>query len=165
MADKFEELDATNQLNERIRALEEAVRSLVGCSYVVQYLDDWVQDVYDFHVKFGHLINTKPTVVSNGIRALRFNLIEEELTELRNAAVEGDLEKVADGCADLIYVVIGTAISYGIDLRPVWAEVQKANMAKEGGGLRADGKTLKPEGWKPPDIKAALQKGALGDAR
>jgi hypothetical protein len=30
-------------------------------------------------------------------------------------------------------------------------------MAKKGGGFRSDGKFLKPEGWKPPEIKTLLR--------
>ena len=63
---------------------------------------------------------------------------------------------VADGIADLIYVLLGRAIAYGIDLRPVWDEVQRANMSKEGGGKRADGKILKPPGWRAPDINGVI---------
>lgn len=67
-----------------------------------------------------------------------------------------DLEAVADGLADLIYVCVGSALAFGIPLDRVWAEVQRANMAKAGGPRREDGKCLKPEGWKPPDIHAAI---------
>ena len=69
---------------------------------------------------------------------------------------QGDLVEIADGLADLIYVLIGTSIAYGIDLEPIWDEVHKTNMAKVGGGVRGDGKILKPEGWEPPEIERLL---------
>lgn len=73
----------------------------------------------------------------------------------------GDMEEIADGLADLIYVAVGAALEFGIPLDRVWAEVQRSNMAKvdaETGRVRkrADGKVLKPDGWTPPDIKSAL---------
>jgi hypothetical protein len=63
---------------------------------------------------------------------------------------------VADGIVDAIYVLIGAAITYGIDIRPVWQAVHAANMAKEGGATREDGKVQKPPGWQPPDIAGIL---------
>jgi len=87
--------------------------------------------------------------------------MEEELREFGEAARHRDLPEIADALADLIYVTLGTAITYGIDLRPVWDEVQRANMAKVGGPKREDGKQLKPEGWEPPNIKKALQQGNI----
>ena len=49
----------------------------------------------------------------------------------------------------------------GIPLDRVWAAVHRSNMAKVDPATgkvikRADGKVLKPEGWTPPDIPAAL---------
>lgn len=90
------------------------------------------------------------------ITGLRCSLIEEEIFELEVAMDIGDLERIADGIADAIYVLVGTALAYGIDLPAVWAEVHRSNMAKVGGPIREDGKRLKPEGWTPPDIADVL---------
>jgi predicted HAD superfamily Cof-like phosphohydrolase len=59
--------------------------------------------------------------------------------------------EAVDGLCDLLYVTFGTAVAWGIDIDPFFAEVQRANMTKLGGGKRADGKVLKPAGWTPPD--------------
>ena len=67
-----------------------------------------------------------------------------------------NFNEVIDGLADLVYVTLGAAIRFGIDLQPFFEEVHKTNMAKEGGKTRADGKVLKPEGWQPPDIDRIL---------
>ncbi|MDX1563818.1 MAG: hypothetical protein R3236_00365 [Phycisphaeraceae bacterium] len=117
---------------------------------------DWYADVYAFHEKFGCVIGEAPAPPDEKTAELRLRLIAEEHEELKRAHDEGDLPGVADALTDMIYVILGTAISYGIDLRPVWDEVQRANMAKTGGGTRDDGKILKPEGWTPPDIDQVL---------
>src|SRR5688572_2931201 len=117
----------------------------------------WQQQVLDFHEKFGALVNKTPTVPGPGERALRRALIDEEVNkELGPAIMEGNLVKIADGCADAIYVILGTAVAFGIDLEPIWDEVHRTNMAKEGGGQRADGKIMKPAGWRPPDVRGLL---------
>jgi predicted HAD superfamily Cof-like phosphohydrolase len=70
-----------------------------------------------------------------------------------------DLPETIDGIVDAGYVLEGLGIALGVDLRPMWAEVQRANMAKMGGPKDPDtGKQLKPEGWTPPDIAGELVK-------
>jgi predicted HAD superfamily Cof-like phosphohydrolase len=95
--------------------------------------------------------------------ALRLALIDEELTELRAAIGIGDVVAVADALADLLYVTYGAAITFGIDVRPIFEEVHRANMAKLGGGTRADGKVLKPHGWQPPDLAPLLEQMRLSE--
>lgn len=132
---------------------------------------DWVHDVLEFHRLFGQFVGQVPWVpVSDVVTGsseerdllrLREDLIAEEYGELKKGIAEGDVVQVADALADLIYVLIGTAVAFGIDLRPVWGEVHRSNMSKVGGPTRADGKILKPKGWQPPQIAEALKKGAL----
>lgn len=69
-----------------------------------------------------------------------------------------DMAALADGLADLDYVVEGTRLEFGIDGAPIAAEVHRANMAKVGGPIRDDGKKLKPAGWTPPDIEGELRR-------
>lgn len=67
-----------------------------------------------------------------------------------------DAFSVADALADIVYVVYGTALTYGIDLDSVLREVHRANMSKLGADgkplLRQDGKVLKSDRYRPPDI-------------
>lgn len=121
------------------------------------YPSDWCADVKDFMEKFGQKIGE----MDGDTEDLRYSLMHEELQETRHAMLSGDRIGVADGLADLIYVAIGTALAYGIDLRPVWNEVHASNMRKEGGFKRRDGKILKPVGWIGPDIERALTEGKL----
>ena len=117
---------------------------------------DWYRDIYDFHKVCGHHIGEKPSIPPVEVFKLRWNLIKEEMEETLEALFKDDLEKIADGIADSIVVLLGTAVSYGIDIRLIWDEVHRTNMAKVGGPKRPDGKSLKPEGWEPPKIKGLL---------
>lgn len=78
---------------------------------------------------------------------------------------ERDLAEMADGLIDLEYVTLGTHETLGIDSNPLWAEVNAANMRKEGGATRHDGKILKPRDWVGPDIEGALRKQGWSDER
>jgi predicted HAD superfamily Cof-like phosphohydrolase len=118
-------------------------------------------DVRDFHQAFGQRIGEKPEFPDVSERTLRMKLITEEFNELCDAEEANDLVEVADALADIIYIACGTAVSYGIPLDDVFAEVHRSNMAKLVDGKvirREDGKVQKPEGWTAPDIKGVLDK-------
>lgn len=68
-----------------------------------------------------------------------------------------DRAKALVASIDMEYVILGTHNELGIDSNPLWAEVQAANMRKTGGATREDGKIMKPEGWRPPDVTGALR--------
>lgn len=128
----------------------------------------------------GQATPDKPTPVDMKTHNLRKTLIREEiLHELFPAMDEGDLVGVADGLADALYVIYGTAAAYGIDIDRIFSIVHTNNMTKfnpcDHGGpvssnevcgkcngenwvaiLREDGKVLKNETWQPPDLKTAL---------
>lgn len=99
---------------------------------------------------------TKLVRVDQATKNLRMSLMTEELHELEMAMGYDDLMRVADNLCDLLYVVIGAAITYGMDLEPLFDEVHRANMAKKGGPQSSIGKQLKPEGWEPPDLAPIL---------
>jgi predicted HAD superfamily Cof-like phosphohydrolase len=112
--------------------------------------------VAEFHRTFGILTATIPTVPDENTRALRVRLIQEEFDELKEALDHGDLPAMAKELADLLYVVYGTAVSYGIDMEPVFREVHRSNMSKVGGHKRADGKWVKPADYSPASIEPIL---------
>jgi predicted HAD superfamily Cof-like phosphohydrolase len=117
-------------------------------------------DVKAFHVLFNLPVGEVPTFTETLDQDLRLRLIKEEWIELQEAHEEQDIVLVADAIADLIYVACGMAVSYGIPLNAVWAEVQRTNMAKAGENgpiYREDGKVQKPEGWQPPDIEGIIE--------
>jgi len=131
-----------------------------------------MDDVAAFHNACDVPALTKPAIPPPDRVKLRWNLIDEEVNvELREAmAIDGrgyplpitepHLPSIADAIADSIYVLVGTALEYGIPLARVWDAVQAANMAKVGPDgkviRREDGKILKPEGWQPADIAGIL---------
>ena len=112
--------------------------------------------VEEFHHKFSILAQATPTDLNEETKRLRVRLIEEEFDELKEAMAGGDLAAVAKEMADLLYVVYGTAVSYGIDMDPVFREVHRSNMSKVGGYKREDGKWVKPATYSPARIEPIL---------
>lgn len=118
-------------------------------------------DVLEFHRALGIPVEDTPALRRPELRA---SLIEEEARETVDAIRAGDLVEAVDGLCDLLCVVYGAALEFGVDLPACWDEVHRTNMAKVGGPVREDGKRLKPDGWTPPDIAGVLAR-APKDAR
>lgn len=112
--------------------------------------------VEEFHRKFSIVAQVTPTDLNEETKRLRVRLIEEEFDELKESMAGGDLAAVAKEMADLLYVVYGTAVSYGIDMDPVFREVHRSNMSKVGGYKREDGKWVKPATYSPARIEPIL---------
>lgn len=120
---------------------------------------NYEDDVRNFMHAAGQECPPVPTIPDEATRALRYAIVKEECHELRNALAAGDLVQIADACADLVYVAIGTAVACGIPFDEVWNEVHRSNMDKFPGGVvtrREDGKILKPPGWTPPGVALVL---------
>ncbi len=106
------------------------------------------QALAEFHAAVSH--------PDTDILWLRRTLHDEEHAELVEAIATADPALIARELADVVYVAYGTAHAFGIDLDAAIAEVHRANMQKANGPRRADGKVLKPPGFVPPDMAAAL---------
>jgi predicted HAD superfamily Cof-like phosphohydrolase len=120
-------------------------------------ITDWYADMQDFHkIVMGDNFLDYPHIPDKKYLELRKALIKEEVKETLDAMDREDMVEIADGIVDSIVVLLGTAVTYGIDLRKIWNIIHETNMAKKDGPVREDGKKLKPEGWKPPDIKSEL---------
>ncbi len=91
-----------------------------------------------FMETFGQEIKTKPSFSSDKINTLRYELIKEELDELRVAMENKDLLEVADALTDILYVTYGAGHAFGIDLNKCFEEVQSSNMSK----LDSNGKPI-----------------------
>ena len=119
---------------------------------------DWYKDIQDFHREVMlDAFPDNPHTPNHRYSNLRFKLVKEEMEETLQAIFEDNLPEVADGIADSIVVLLGTAVTYGIDMGPIWDKVHESNMAKKNGPMREDGKRLKPEGWEHPDIEKLLK--------
>jgi len=72
------------------------------------------------------------------------------------------LVELADALADSIYVIVGTAISFGIPINKVFAEVHRSNMTKSmlKDSKSIKGKTLKGDKFEPPKIREILEEAA-----
>jgi hypothetical protein len=117
------------------------------------------QDVLDFirRVKNENPVTPPGIFVSEEKRRLSINLIEEEMDELLGALYSGDIVEAIDGAIDSIYVILYMLNMMGVKAEPHWVEVQRSNMAKEGGPKDPEtGKQLKPPGWTPPDLHSIL---------
>ena len=79
---------------------------------------------------FGQEVKTKPSFSTNKINNLRYELIKEELDELKIAMENKDLLEVADALTDILYVTYGAGHAFGIDLDKCFDEVQSSNMSK-----------------------------------
>lgn len=113
--------------------------------------------VKEFHDKYGAPVALRPTMISVKDRMRRARLIFSEAAEFIEAADLDDLPGMVDALADILVVTYGTAVEMGIDLEPVFAEVHRSNMSKNG-GQDSGGKILKGPGFRPPDILGELRK-------
>jgi len=100
--------------------------------------------VKTFMETFGQEVKTKPSFSSDKINTLRYDLIKEELEELKEAMENKDLLEVADALTDILYVTYGAGHAFGIDLDQCFEEVQSSNMSK----LGEDGKPIYNESGK-----------------
>ena len=85
------------------------------------------------------------------------SLIDEEYQELKDALGADDKVEQLDALVDILVVTMGAIRAAGWDGEAAWREVMDTNFAKidpDTGKVRKreDGKVLKPEGWKAPEL-------------
>ena len=89
---------------------------------------------------------------------LRQKLIMEEAGEVFEELDREVINKVAltKELADLLYVVHGTAVAFGLPLEPAFVRVHQSNMSKLGEDgkpiYREDGKVMKGPNYRPPEL-------------
>lgn len=91
------------------------------------------EKIVEFHKAFGLKHSDtfdQGSLDEDALVKLRLGLIEEELTELKDAIKERDFTEVRDAIADLLYVVYGTASSFGINADVDYDIVHESNMTK-----------------------------------
>ena len=94
--------------------------------------------VRKFMETFGQEVKKKAEFPNDKITSLRYDLIKEELEELRDALERKDIKEVADALTDILYVTYGAGHAFGINLDKCFEEVQNSNMSK----LDEDGKPI-----------------------
>lgn len=133
-----------------------------------------------FHQVFGLLKNYTPTIPPKETQILRAELILEEVKEflaefglvIRDPKIEVsdhikwdneefDLAKITKELADILYVVYGCGVSFGLPMDAAFREVHNSNMTKldENGNVlrREDGKVLKSHLYRAPDMNKVLE--------
>lgn len=114
------------------------------------------EKVREFHEMFGVTLDYIPIVgeeETNRLANLRYDLVEEEYTELMEADSPENLLKEM---VDLLYVIYGTAATFGWDIDTAFNRVHQSNMSKLGDDgkpiYREDGKVLKSKNYVPADL-------------
>ena len=119
------------------------------------------QKVKNFMETFGQEIKSKPSLSSDKINMLRYNLIKEELEELTDAMNKKNLLEVADALTDILYVTYGAGHAFGVDLDACFDEVQNSNMSKlglDGKPIYNDqGKVMKGPNYFKPDLSKYIK--------
>ncbi len=115
-----------------------------------------------FMKTFGQEVKDTPSFSTKKINKLRFDLINEELDELKEAIDNKDLLEVADALTDILYVTYGAGHAFGINLDKCFEEVQNSNMSKldENGKpiYNENGKVMKGPKYFKPNLSKFIKK-------
>ena len=114
-----------------------------------------------FMKTFGQEVKSKASFPDQKIQNLRYDLIKEELDELKEALDQKNLKEVADALTDILYVTYGAGHAFGIDLDKCFAEVQNSNMSKldENGRpiYNENGKVMKGPNYFQPNLQKFIE--------
>lgn len=137
---------------------------------------NYLHAVATFMNKHGQAMRAKPSIPNIEELMLRSKLIEEEAKETcagiavcetlqrldktfdqRDPQVTEALIQVADGIADSLYVLFGTALAFGLPIESVFAEVHRSNMSKPKLGHTNVGVKVEKGNYSRPQIGAILE--------
>ena len=128
-------------------------------------MKDQLDSVRCFHEVFQAYMECTPTAkVPAEISQGRIQMFLEELDEYRAAVHNHDIVEIADALTDMLYVLLGTFITHGLQdiAEELFAEVHRSNMSKldEQGKpiFRQDGKVLKSDQFSDPDLRSIIAK-------
>ena len=117
--------------------------------------------VKKFMKTFGQEVKEKAEFPNDKITALRYDLIKEELSELKEAIEKKDIKEVADALTDILYVTYGAGHAFGINLDKCFEEVQSSNMSKLGKNGKPiydeKGKVMKGPNYLAPNLKQFVE--------
>lgn len=88
----------------------------------------------------------------------RAHLGQEEQSEFGLAWAQKNVKEMADGLADRLYILLGDAVSLGIDLQPIFEEICRSNATKSRNG---DEYHPKGKDYKPPVLEPLLREQRL----
>lgn len=118
-----------------------------------------LDQVQEFHETYGLPVELKQTLSDAKTQALRINLLEEEVQELKEALEAGDVQETLDALIDIQYVLDGAFLSFGMQhvKTAAFDEVHRSNMSKlgaDGKPIRreSDGKVMKGPDYFKPDL-------------
>ncbi len=91
----------------------------------------YIESVKEFHEIFNHPILETPGIPEKRSE-LRINLMQEELDEIKEAIKNDDIKELADGLCDLMYVLSGSILEFGLSekFEELFKEVHRSNMSK-----------------------------------
>lgn len=118
--------------------------------------------VQEFHRTYKLNVGENPVLLAQEERDLRIRLLREEFEEYLEGEANDDIVEIADALGDILYIVYGTAVSYGIPIDEIFQEIHDSNMSKLGEDgepiYREDGKVLKGPGYFKPRIDAIIER-------
>jgi predicted HAD superfamily Cof-like phosphohydrolase len=118
------------------------------------------QKVKSFMKTFGQEVKEKIEFPNEKIIKLRYDLIKEELEELKEAIEQKDIIEIADALTDILYVTYGAGHAFGINLDKCFNEVQESNMSKLGEDQKPiyneNGKVMKGPNYFKPNLNKFL---------
>jgi predicted HAD superfamily Cof-like phosphohydrolase len=95
-------------------------------------MNNYLEKVKEFHNTFGAPVLETPQIPEKDRSDLRVSLIQEELNELKTAISENNLTEIADACGDLMVVLSGTILEFGLGDKfdEIFDIIHKSNMSK-----------------------------------
>jgi predicted HAD superfamily Cof-like phosphohydrolase len=95
-------------------------------------MNKYLKAVSEFHETFGAPILETPQIPSKKRCDLRISLISEELDEMKEAIEKGDVVEVADALGDLMVVLCGSILEFGMGDKfdKIFENIHNSNMSK-----------------------------------
>lgn len=133
-------------------------------------MEKQLKQLMDFNKAFGFLTNENPNFEIHpdaekalNIWKLRIKLMQEELNEVVQAKEHENMEALTKELCDLLYVVYGTILSFGLQniISECFDRVHESNMSKLTNGVavyREDGKLMKGPNYKLPNFDDIFKK-------
>jgi predicted HAD superfamily Cof-like phosphohydrolase len=95
-------------------------------------MNDFLEKVKCFHEVFKAPVLETPQIPSKERCDLRISLISEELDEMKEAIEKGDVIEVADSLGDLMVVLCGSILEFGMGekFEKIFENIHNSNMSK-----------------------------------